>query len=219
MENQVTLSEEQFRLLIAGMKSIYTQATFIPDEVAYNMWYRLICDLDYETIEAAILKHMATSKFPPTPADIRAGASTIKGDVQELTELEAWHLVRKAISNSNYHADEEFEKLPPVVQKAVGHPSNLREWAMMDSSEVETVQEALFARNYTTMLKREKELRQTTPAVRTLIEQTAQTLYIPRKEEPAVIEDKREPVPMPDHIKERFEEMKRRLEHGTSDLY
>lgn len=203
----VALSEQEFSVLVKGMKSIYAQPTFIPDETAYKMWYRLLCDLDYKTLEASIMKHMTTSKFPPTPADIREGAASVSNTERELTELEAWHLVRRAISNSNYNSEEEYAKLPPVIQKAVGHPSNLREWAQMDTKEVDTVQEALFARNYTAAIKREKELRQMNPQLRKLLEHTAERLYIPEAKEPAPAIEQKESAPMPDWVKERIAEM------------
>lgn len=48
---------------------------------------------------------------------------------KQLNELEAWSLVEKAIRNSIYNSQEEFSKLPPLVQKAVGSPNVLRLWA------------------------------------------------------------------------------------------
>lgn len=44
---------------------------------------------------------------------------------KQLNELEAWSLVEKAIRNSIYNSQEEFSKLPPLVQKAVGSPNVL----------------------------------------------------------------------------------------------
>lgn len=65
--------------------------------------------------------------------------------------------MRKAIGRSNYYAEEEFEKLPEACKMAVGNPSNLREWAMMDSDQVGTVEQSHFVRNYRTAMQRIKE--------------------------------------------------------------
>ena len=70
---------------------------------------------------------MATEKFPPTIADIREKAEQITSVKEtEMSELEAWAIVRKAIGRSNYYAEEEFEKLPEACKMAVGNPSNLK---------------------------------------------------------------------------------------------
>lgn len=51
---------------------------------------------------------------------------------EELTADEAWELVEKAIWNSpNHHAAAEFNKLPPLVRKAVGRPEQLRDWNLV----------------------------------------------------------------------------------------
>ena len=86
-----------------------------------------------------------------------------------MSELEAWAIVRKAIGRSNYYAEEEFEKLPEACKMAVGNPSNLREWAMMDSDQVGTVEQSHFVRNYRTAMQRIKEDRRMPEKVRTAI--------------------------------------------------
>lgn len=101
---------------------------------------------------------MTTEKFPPTIADIREKAEQITAPEEtEMSELEAWSLVRKAIGRSGYYAEEEFAKLPKACQIAVGSSNNLKEWATMDSDQVETVEQSHFVRNYRTTIQRMKE--------------------------------------------------------------
>ena len=136
------MEREQFKVLVKAMKAVYAQPTFIPDQDAFNVWFALLGDLPYKQAELAVQKHMATEKFPPTIADIREKAEQITSVKEtEMSELEAWAIVRKAIGRSNYYAEEEFEKLPEACKMAVGNPSNLREWAMMDSDQVGTVEQ------------------------------------------------------------------------------
>lgn len=136
------MEREQFKVLVKAMKAVYAQPTFIPDQDAFNVWFALLRDLPYKQAELAVQKHMATEKFPPTIADIREKAEQITSVKEtEMSELEAWAIVRKAIGRSNYYAEEEFEKLPEACKMAVGNPSNLREWAMMDSDQVGTVEQ------------------------------------------------------------------------------
>ena len=121
------MEREQFKVLVKAMKAVYAQPTFIPDQDAFNVWFALLGDLPYKQAELAVQKHMATEKFPPTIADIREKAEQITSVKEtEMSELEAWAIVRKAIGRSNYYAEEEFEKLPEACKMAVGNPSNLQ---------------------------------------------------------------------------------------------
>lgn len=164
------MEREQFKVLVKAMKAVYAQPTFIPDQDAFNVWFTLLGDLPYKQAELAVQKHMATEKFPPTIADIREKAEQITSVKEtEMSELEAWAIVRKAIGRSNYYAEEEFEKLPEACKMAVGNPSNLREWAMMDSDQVGTVEQSHFVRNYRTAMQRIKEDRRMPEKVRTAI--------------------------------------------------
>ena len=111
------MEREQFKVLVKAMKAVYAQPTFIPDQDAFNVWFALLGDLPYKQAELAVQKHMATEKFPPTIADIREKAEQITSVKEtEMSELEAWAIVRKAIGRSNYYAEEEFEKLPEACK-------------------------------------------------------------------------------------------------------
>ena len=52
---------------------------------------------------------------------------------------------------------------------AVGSPANLREWALMDSDQVGTVEQSHFIRNYRTAVKRISEDRKIPNQIRNLI--------------------------------------------------
>lgn len=75
----------------------------------------------------------------------------------ELNELEAWSFVRKALRNSGYHANEEFEKLPPIVRKAVGSPDNLYCWSQMDITSVENIVQVNFLQVYRMAVNQEEK--------------------------------------------------------------
>jgi hypothetical protein len=85
-----------------------------------------------------------------------------------MSELKAWDMVRKAISNSGYHAEEEFDRLPEAIQIAVGNPANLREWAMMPTETVESVEQSHFIKAYRVAVGRLKEAAQMAPEIREL---------------------------------------------------
>lgn len=173
------LTKDQFKLLVAAMKAAYPSDKFIPDEDAAKIWYQMLKDIEYRRLSMALQKHMMTSQFPPTIADLR------KHSIQEqdhMSDLAAWALVRQAISNSTYHSEEEFAKLPPLIQKAIGYPANLREMASMDIETVNSVEQSNFLRVYRATVAREKELLQLSPSMRELIGATEKTM-IGAKEE------------------------------------
>ena len=169
------VEREQFKILVKAMKAVYTKPEFIPDQDAFNVWYMMLRDLNYEVLTNAVQKHMMTSPYPPTIADLRAAATQFTpGEAgTQLTELEAWELVRRAISNSGYHSPEEFERLPRLVQKAVGNPANLREWAAMDIDTVNSVEQSHFIRSYRTVVSREKDMQKLSPVMRQLIDKVS----------------------------------------------
>ena len=205
------MEREEFKILVKAMKAVYAQSTFIPDQDPFNVWYALLQDLTYEQANLAVQKYMITEKFPPTIADIRQKANEIvQPDVEILTELEAWSLVRKALRNSGYHAEEEFAKLPEACRIAVGSPANLEEWAMMDTDEVETVEQSHFIRNYRTAQKRMKEEAMIPANMRTLIAKMKDdTISLVEKgESVAQIETEKKPeperCPPPENLRERL---------------
>lgn len=166
------MTQGEFQKLLTTMKSLYSQPTFIPDENAMELWFDLLKDLDYEQANKALMNHMATSKFPPMPADIREKAAEyVTSDY--MTPLEAWGLAYKAVGNSIYNSKEEFEKLPPIIQKVVGNHETLREWAMMDINDVQTVEQSHFIRSYREECEKDKKVQAMPENLRRLAAETA----------------------------------------------
>ena len=130
-------------------------------------------------------------------------------------------LVSRALRNGYYGAVEEFNKLPPLVQKAVGSPDNLRNWALTDINSIENVVQSNFMRTYRTVVNRAKEYQKMPKDIQALIENTNRSSYstqIGSKNQQTIklsLEDNKSQnkpikgVPMPKEIKERIEQMKR----------
>jgi len=164
------VTRDECKVLVKAMKAVYTQENFIPDIDAFNVWFALLEDLPYKVANLAVQKYMVSEHFPPTIADIRNKATEIVSDeVDDLNELAAWNLVAKALRNGYYGAEEEYAKLPPVVQKAVGSPAAIREMSMMDSDSLHTVEKSHFLRVYRAELQRAKDDAKLPPAMRKLI--------------------------------------------------
>lgn len=137
-----------------------------------SSWAEIFKDYEYPEVNAGLTVFLKTdiSGFPPTPAMIIDKISKHIKPTNEIAPLEAWALVSKAISNSNYNSQEEFEKLPPLVQKAVGDPATLREWAAMDSNTVHSVEQSNFLRTYEALAKRAKDDAKLPPELRLRLE-------------------------------------------------
>lgn len=171
------MDKNEFKTLVKAMKAVYTDPKFIPDNYAFSVWYELLKDIPYDVCNVAIQKYIMTKTFNPTIADIRQLATEIITP-ERLSEGAAWNLVFKAISNSSYHAEEEFAKLPVDCQKAVGSPAMLREWALMEISEVNTVIQSNFMRSYRVESKRTQEHDALPASTRQKVEQLANRMSV-----------------------------------------
>lgn len=113
------MEREQFKVLVKGMKAVYAQPTFIPDQDAFNMWYALIGDLPYDVCAVAIKKYMLTNKFPPTVAELRELASNVvNGD--PMTWGESWERALNAVRKyGSYNKMAALDSLDPLTRKCV----------------------------------------------------------------------------------------------------
>lgn len=146
------MEKPEFLILVKTMKAVYP--AMFQERETVDIWYTLLKDLDYQDAAAGLGKHLAISPYPPTVADIR---NNTVPDV-ELNGEQAWALVFRAIERASYYSEEEFAKLPELVQKAVGNPANLRELALMPTDTVNSVEKSHFLRTYEVEKKRQKEL-------------------------------------------------------------
>ena len=159
-----------------------------------DVWQMMLSDYDYNLVAMALKAYILsdTSGFAPSIGQLVAKIQILTKP-QELSEMEAWSLVRKAIGNGNYGSVEEFEKLPQTVQKAVGSADMIKRWAMSDSNEVSTVIQSNFLRSYRTAVKRDEEYAKMPEDVKKLIS-SIPTVQIEKKEPiaelPNVIEQK-----------------------------
>ena len=165
-------------------KLLMTMQTFYPNyqvenkELAINAWHTLVGEYDYQAMMMALKAYITTdaSGFAPSIGQLLDKLHTIQNP-QELNEMEAWSLVSKALRNGYYGAVEEFSKLPPLVQKAVGSPDNLRNWSQTDQNSIENVVQSNFMRSYRIVVNREKEIEKMPSDVKTLIENVNKTSY------------------------------------------
>ena len=152
-----------------------------------DVWQMMLSDFTYNQVAMALKAYIMsdTSGFAPSIGQL-VGKMQMISQPNELNEMEAWALVSKAIRNGFYGAESEFAKLPELVQKAVGQPSQLRQWAHSDMESIETVIQSNFIRTYRTVVKRENEVSRMPKEVQILIEKTNSLMLESKKEEGAV---------------------------------
>ena len=149
------MTKEEFKMIAAGLRATYRRDKLLDDPESFRIWYELLKDLSYEMASAAAQAYMMTEHFPPAPADIRKKALELVTAGTEISEGEAWYMVRRAIANGIYGSELEFRQLPEDIQKAVGTHKQLKIWAM-DENFNESVIQSQFLRSYRQIRERRK---------------------------------------------------------------
>lgn len=157
-----------------------------------NLWFMQFRDDDYKEVLAAVMAHIATdtNRFMPPVGVIKAKLVDIR-QPNEMTELEAWELVSKATRNSSYNSAEEFAKLPPVVQRLVGSPMQLKEWAAMDPETLQSVVASNFQRSYKVRAKNERDYLALPESVKTYMASLTDGMRMPALTDGEITEEKR----------------------------
>lgn len=129
-----------------GFKHVQTE---IDINMMADLWARVFKDWSYADVSNAVDSVIATNKtnFPPSPGLVMDQLIKITSR-PEMTEMEGWQLVFKAVKNSAWHSVEEFNKLPLVLQKSVGSPEMLQSWASMPEDTVQSVVQSNFMRTF-----------------------------------------------------------------------
>ena len=156
------MTDKEIRMILGVMKVAYPNSFRDMQEADRNalvmLWKRQFEGFDYKAVSMAVDSIIATdpSGFMPTIGRVKQEVTNLT-QPKMLTEQEAWLLVEKACRNSNYGAREEFDKLPPEIQRFVGSPNQLREWGMMNSDELKTVVASNFMRSYRVRAKNDRD--------------------------------------------------------------
>ena len=137
----------------------YKDATPQSAKDTLDLWATLFVDDDPATVGLAVKSFIAADEkgFPPVPGQIKAIIRTLAAEEYD-SELKAWSMVRRALSNSQFNSKREFEKLPPIIQKTIGSAAVLREWCVLDSETVDVTIANAFLRSYRTELRHAQEI-------------------------------------------------------------
>ena len=192
-----------------------------------DVWQMMLSDYDYNLVAMALKAYILsdTSGFAPSIGQLVDKMKSITNP-QELNEMEAWSLVCDALRNSGYNYAEEYAKLPPLVQKAVGLPTQLQAWALTENLNKDVIG-SNFMRCYRIEVERQKEISKMPQNVRELLEKISNeshSCHIEQKREHSVkslvdmkemeskeLGERRECVPMPNDVKKKMENWKKNM--------
>jgi len=172
------MTRDEVKKILAVMFATYSNFKVDNMTVAVNAWEWALEDYEYRDISLALKDyiHNSGSGFAPSVSQLIAYVQKpkeIELDHSYTEEGEAWALVRKALSNSAYHSLEEFEKLPTLVQKALGSSSILKTMAL-DADFNEAVESSNFKRQYRNLVEKDKEYQRLPEEQKILIQQRSE---------------------------------------------
>lgn len=127
-------------------------------QVTLNVWHKAFEKFDYEVVSEGLMAYIVSDKsgFAPSIGQLIDYISKITVE-ENLNEMEAWNLVRRAIADSTYHAQERFDEFPEEVKKAVGSPSILRAMGM-DRNYADGVAQSNFIKTYRSVLADKEQM-------------------------------------------------------------
>lgn len=168
-----------FSAIKAEYRNHFKDITAVDANAMVDLWTDMFADVDYNIVGAAVKSYMLTntSGHPPKVGQINEIIRKLT-QPEAMTEQEASNLIFKALSNSIYNAESEFDKLPPILQTLVGSPNMLREWAMMDSDTVHSVVASNIMRSYRVAEERHRVKEALPSNIRAMLEEAANRMSI-----------------------------------------
>ena len=161
-----------------------------PDmRMTVNLWAEMFAEDDVKIVAAAVKALIATDDkgFPPHIGAVKGRIRQISNP-DEMTEQEAWTLISNALRNSSYNAEEEFSKLPPIIQDVVHAPQQLREWARMDEATVQSVVASNLQRSFRAKAQSRRDFEALPKDVQALAKSFAVALpQMPEEPKPAAL--------------------------------
>ncbi len=211
------MTRDESKKLLMVIQAAYPNFKPENKSVTVDTWWIMLSDYTYGQVESAIKAFIRTDTkgYAPSIGQIIEKLQLLFGDT-EINEMAAWGMVLKAIRNSSYHAEEEFAKLPPVIQRTIGDPNQLREWALTNDPDGKALNviQSHFSRAYRQEAMRAKELSKMDPKLLQLVQGAAELLtYQPKKEIPEKT-SMEEWQPLSEQAQEKIKRVKEKLGGG-----
>lgn len=171
------MTRQETQELLFTISALYPNFTVPDKSITVDAWYWALHGYTVEQAKAALMIYVKTSNTGWAPsASQLIGCIHAPKNNDQLSEGEAWALVKKAIQDGNYHAEERFNELPELVRRAVGGAGMIRQWAQTDSDEVNTVIMSNFQRTYKAILAKQDFNNKVPPQIADVVRGTVERL-------------------------------------------
>ena len=148
------------------LKSAYPRQEFAPETV--HVYTLALSDINTKLLQTGVLKHISTSKWFPTVAEIRAAvAEVVLQTANQPTALEAWGMVMREMRLVGHWRRPD---LPPAILQAVQDTGG---WRQLCMSENIAADRARFVEAYNSQQQRLVQRLQQLPAVTAVEEELA----------------------------------------------
>lgn len=158
---------------MAILQAIYPDAFRAMSEesakLKVELWHDQFKDEPAALVTEAIKAFISSDArgFMPVPGQIKEQLSRIRNH-DGLSEQDAWDLVLNALRNSSYSSVGEYAKLPEDIQRAVGSPNMLKDWAIIPFDQLQTVVASNFKREYRSIVAEKREFEKLPNSVKQL---------------------------------------------------
>lgn len=169
------MTREDTKKLLMVIEAAYPN--FKPENASMTVdtWHWALEEYPAEAVKGALQIYVKTNNtgFAPSVSQLIGCIHAPKKN-EQLSEGEAWALVKEAIRDGNYGSEERFNELPPIVQRAVGTPNMIHYWASCDSDEVNTVIASNFMRTYKAVLSKQEFGEKVPPQISSMVKELAE---------------------------------------------
>ena len=179
------MTEQQTVSILSSLRVAYPYfyRNITPNDIALTVraWQEVFQNEPFELVEIAVKNLLEThTDYPPNIGHIKQKMREITATAtDEPTNEDLWLKLKRAAENGLYGAKEEFEKLPPILQRFLGSPGQLRDYAMMDSERFNTVTKGQFLKQIEVERERERYRKSIPPATLELLRTVAAGMALP----------------------------------------
>ena len=203
------MTRDETKKILMAIQSVFPNFHIENKTFTLDTWNMILQDFRYSDVEMALIAYVRTETrgFAPSPGQLIEKINLITRP-KELNEQEAYSIVQQAVNRSGLNYMEEFEKLPNLIQKTVGRPSQLRDWALEENPNHE-VRASNFMRNYRTEMELIRQVNKNSESER--LESVNKRMIDKSKEDQKIVnflETSVDKTRMPEKLRKKVEELR-----------
>lgn len=152
------MTRNEVKTLLLRIASTYPNFKINPGSLStvVDAWFMILEPDNCQLINDALTAFVRTDRsgYAPSPGQLHGLIADAM--VTGMTDGEILSILTLASRNSSYGFEEEFNKMPPTLQKAVGSPTVIRSWGSMEPDQLSFTFNRI-ASAYKTLISREKK--------------------------------------------------------------